>query len=122
MKKVIIKFLIKHKLIQELDLVTILKLVKSDYIKRNKKRKCSSGICHCVEITIRDVLCINNKLKNELKITIMNYISIAAFNRIMAIDMFWFNDNDHNSRINTLNKAINYYKKHKINIVLLWVE
>lgn len=120
MKKIILKFLIKHKLIEELDLITILELVKSDYIKRNKKRQNSSGICCCAETIIEDVLCINNNiLKSELKITIMNYISIAAFNKIKAINIFWFDNNDHNSRINTLNKAIDYYKKYKTNIVLL---
>lgn len=120
MKKIILRFLIKHKLIKELNLVTILELVKSDYIKHNKKRQNSLGICYCVELIIGNVLCINNNiLKSELKITIMNYIAIAAFNKIMAINMFWFDNNDHNSRIDTLNKAIDYYKKYKTNIVLL---
>lgn len=119
MKKIILRFLIKHKLIKELDLVTILKLVKSDYIKRNKKRQNSSGICYSVSEIISNVLLIDKTSRLELRNNIMNYISIAAFNKIMIINIFWFEDNDHNSRINTLNKAINYYKKYKTNIVLL---
>lgn len=119
MKKIILKFLIKHRLIKELDLVTILKLIKSDYIKRNKKRLNSTGICYCVNEIICDTLFVTNTLMLELKHTIMNYISIAAFNKIMSFHTFWFDKNDHDSRIDTLNKAINYYKKHKTNIVLL---
>lgn len=119
MKKIILRFLIKHKLIKELDLVTILKLVKSDYIKRNKKKLNSTGICWCVAEVIVDVLLIHNIPMLELKKTIMNYISIAAFNKTMPIYDFWFNNTDHNSRIDTLNKAIAYYKKYKTNIVLL---
>ena len=111
--------MIKHKLIKELDLVTILKLVKSNYIKRNKKRLTSTGICWCVIDVIVDVLLIHNIPMLELKKTIMDYISIAAFNKIRSIHEFWFDNNDHNSRIDALNKAIDYYKKYKTNIVLL---
>ena len=62
MKKIILRFLIKHKLIKELDLVTILKLIKSDYIRRNKNRQNSLGICYCVDVIIGNVLCINNNI------------------------------------------------------------
>lgn len=119
MKKIILRFLIKHKLIKELDLVTILELVKSDYIKLNKGRQHSLGICYCVSYVICNVLLIDGILRLELKKIIMDYISIAVFNEIRYIDIFWFDDNDHNSRIDALNKAINYYKKYKTNIVLL---
>lgn len=120
MKKIILRFLIKHRLIKELDLVTVLKLIKSDYIKRNKKKQNSSGICYCVVETFHYILPkASATLILNLKINIMNYISIAVFNKIMAINIFWFDDKDHNSRIDTLNKAIDYYKKYKTNIVLL---
>ena len=120
MKKIILRFLINHKLIKELDLVTILKLIKSDYIRRNKNRQNSLGICYCVLKTFHYILPkTSDELILNLKINIMNHISIAVFNKIMVINIFWFDDKDHNSRIDTLNKAIDYYKKHKTNIVLL---